>query len=115
MWEGDQILAPAVDPALRNPEQVATGLLKRLSNRFLRLFYDLRYQICTFCVRADGFKIFSSSGYFNILKLKRSEHCTICIRFTKAACDLLPRLPFSRLCITSGFPLAACDAQAGSL
>jgi hypothetical protein len=87
--------------------------------RFLRLFYDLRYQICTFCVGADGFYIFSSSGYFNILEIKfnvhRAKHCIICKRFTKAACDLLPRLPFYRLCITSGFPLAACDAQAGSL
>jgi hypothetical protein len=44
----------------------------------------------------------------------RAEQCIICKRFTKAACDLLPRLPFSHLCITSGFPLATCDAQAGS-
>jgi hypothetical protein len=39
----------------------------------------------------------------------------ICKRFTKAACDLLLRLPLSHLCITSGFPLAACDVQAGFL
>jgi hypothetical protein len=28
----------------------------------------------------------------------------ICRKLTKAACDLLPRLSFSRSCITSGFP-----------
>jgi hypothetical protein len=43
------------------------------------------------------------------------KHCIICKKFTKGACDLFPRLPFSRSCIKSGFPLAACDAQAGSL
>ncbi len=57
--------------------------------------------------------------YVNILKIKfnvhRAKQCILCTKFTRAACDLLPRLPFSRLCITSGFPLAACDAQAGSL
>jgi hypothetical protein len=31
-----------------------------------KAFYDLRYQICTFYVGVDSFKIFSFSGYINI-------------------------------------------------
>jgi hypothetical protein len=34
---------------------------------------------------------------------------------TKAACDQLPQVPFSLLCITSEFPLDACDAHVDSL
>jgi hypothetical protein len=40
--------------------------LKGLSHQIFKAFYDLRYQICTFCVGADGLKTFSFSGYFNI-------------------------------------------------
>jgi hypothetical protein len=57
--------------------------------------------------------------YFNILKrslnVHHAKHCIICKMFTKAAFDLLPQVPFSRLCIRNSFPLAARDAQAGSL
>jgi hypothetical protein len=67
-------------------------------------------------VDADGFEFFLYSGFILILKdevlMYMAQNAFLFRLFTEAACESQVasfHIFFSRLCITSGFPLAPCN------